>query len=192
MLDWLSEKAEKWARPADDTATRFYAVVADASRNQEFYKAYGVDDSIDGRFDVLVLHAVLVVRRLTAIADGAGEAASQGVLDTMFADLDLSLHEMGVGETKVGKKVKTMATAWLGRMKAYGDGLDNGDATRLAEALGRNLYRGNGTDALANGLAADMLEAERALKALADGAVTPEAVAPVLGRLGAPKGKRGG
>ena len=188
MLDWLSEKAEKWARPADDTATSFYAAVAEASRNPDFYDAHGVDDSIDGRFDVLVLHAVLVVRRLAAIADGAGEAASQGLLDTMFADLDLSLHEMGVGENKVGRKVKTMATAWLGRMKAYGDGLDRGERSGLAKALGRNLYRGKGSDASANRLAAAMLEADRSLKALADGAVTPDAVAAVLGSLGPSSG----
>ena len=195
MLDWLSEKAEKWARPADDTATGYYAVIAEASRRPGFYRAYGVDDSVDGRFDALVLHAVLVVRRLDAGAGGKGEGVSpslspsQGVLDTMFADLDLSLREMGVGETKIGKKVKTMATAWLGRMAAYSKGLDEGDRAVLAEALGRNLYRGNGADALANGLADAVLEAERHLKSVADADLAPETVAPVLARLAAPGGR---
>ena len=193
MLDWLSEKAEKWARPADDTATGYYAVIAGASRRPDFYRAYGVDDSVDGRFDALVLHAVLVVRRLEAGAGGNGQSASrsQGVLDTMFADLDLSLREMGVGETKIGKKVKTMATAWLGRMAAYSKGLDEADRAVLAEALGRNLYRGNGADALANGLADAVLDAERRLKSVADADLAPETVAPVLARLAAPGGRGG-
>ena len=183
MLDWLSGKVEQWARPAGGEATRFYAVVARASRNPAFYRAYGVDDSVDGRFDTLVLHAALVVRRLAAIPGGAGEGLAQGVLDTMFADLDLSLHEMGVGDTKVGGKVKTMAKAWLGRVKAYDTAIASGDSPMLARALERNLYRGNGADALANGLSGAVLGAARALRELAAGAVSPEAAAAALARI---------
>ena len=184
MLDWLSDKVEKWARPASEPATELYAAVAEAARNPDFYSAYGVDDSVDGRFDTLVLHAALVVRRLSAMAGGSGGELAQGVIDTMFADLDLSLHEMGVSDTKVGGKVKTMAKAWLGRMTAYDVAIAGGDRTVLARALERNLYRESGTDALGNDLADAVLRADSALGAMGDDAVTPEAVAAVLAGLG--------
>ena len=71
--------------------------------------------------------------------------AGQGVVDTMFADMDLSLHEIGVSENKVGKKVKQMATAYMGRMEAYGAALAANDAAMLADVLNRNLYREDGT-----------------------------------------------
>ena len=190
MLDWLSDKVEKWARPADGPATEFYAAVAGAARNPDFYTAYGVDDSIDGRFDTLVLHAALVVRRLTAMAGGSGGELAQGVIDTMFADLDLSLLEMGVGDTKVGGKVKAMAKAWLGRVSAYDAAIAGADRAVLAGALERNLYRGSGADALGNGLVEAILRADKALGAMEDDAVTPATVATVLAGIGA--GDRGG
>lgn len=180
MLGWLSDRVVKWARPAGESATRFYAVIAEASRDPGFYISYGVDDSVDGRFDTLMLHSALVVRRLTAMAGGAGEGIAQGVLDTMFADLDLSLHEMGVSENKVGNKVKTMAKAWLGRMAVYDKGIADADRAALAAALARNLYRGNGTDALANGLADAILATAASLNAMEDDAVTPETVSEAL------------
>ena len=87
---------------------------------------------------------------------------SQSVTDVMFADMDLSLHEIGVSENKVSKKVKTMATAYMGRRQAYVDALDSDDSSALADALSRNLYRENGIDPAANGLVAMvMAEAER-------------------------------
>ena len=189
MLDWLSNKVEEWARPAGGPATEFYAAVARAARNPLFYRAYGVDDSVDGRFDTLVLHAALLVRRLSAMAGREGGELAQGVIDTMFADLDLSLLEMGVGDTKVGGKVKAMAKAWLGRMTAYDAAIAGADPAVLAGALERNLYRGSG-DALGNGLAGAVLRADGALGALGDGAVTPAAVAAVLA--GIAEGNHGG
>ena len=181
MLDWLSDKVEKWARPASEPATELYAAIAKAARNPEFYRAYGVDDSIDGRFDTLVLHAALVVRRLSAMAGGE---LAQGVIDTMFADLDLSLHEMGVSDNKVGGKVKAMAKAWLGRMTAYDAAIADGHRAVLAKALERNLYRESGIDALGNGLADAVLRADSALGAMVDDAVTSEAVDAVLADIG--------
>ena len=167
MLSWLSKKVEQWARPADERAHRIYAVLADNARNPAFYERYGVADTYDGRFDTLTLMVVLAVRRMTAAGDD-GKALGQGVIDTMFADMDLSLHEIGVSENKVGKKVKQMATAYLGRMQAYGEGLDAGDENGLAATLNRNLYRDNWTDAKANGLAAAVLAEEARLNSLDD------------------------
>lgn len=161
MLSWLSKKVEKWARPADERAHLVYATLADNARNPEFYSRYAVADTLDGRFDTLTLMVMLAVRRLAAAGD-EGKTLGQGVVDTMFADMDLSLHEIGVSENKVGKKVKQMATAYMGRVNAYGQAIDQGDINVLAETLNRNLYRENGADSRANGLAGAVLaEAER-------------------------------
>ena len=167
MLSWLSKKVEQWARPADDLPFRLYEAIAAQSRDPEFYARYQVEDTLDGRFDTLTLMVMLVVRRLSSIGD-EGKAIGQGIVDTMFADMDLSLHEIGVSENKVGKKVKQMATAYLGRVKAYGAALDAGDHDMLALALARNLYRDNGTDAGANGLAAAVLAENNRLSSLDD------------------------
>ena len=61
-----------------------------------FFKKYGVSDDVDGRFDALSLVVILVMRRLKSL-DESGKALSQDLFDSMFADMDLSLREMGAG-----------------------------------------------------------------------------------------------
>lgn len=167
MLNWLSKKVEQIARPGSDEAYKLYASIAQAARQPEFYQRFEVEDSFDGRFDTLTLVAVLVAHRLKNCGE-QGYAMSQSVTDVMFADMDLSLHEIGVSENKVSKKVKTIATAFMGRMQVYVDAIDRGDDAGLADALHRNLYRENGTDSIANGLVGMIKDEVKRLASLPD------------------------
>jgi cytochrome b pre-mRNA-processing protein 3 len=58
----------------------------------------------------------------------------------MFSDMDQNLRELGVGDLAVGRRVKTMARGFYGRVKAYDEGLGRADDAALAAALRRNLY----------------------------------------------------
>ena len=167
MITRVSRIIEKWARPGGDEAHLIYSNIAAAARRPEFYLNYEVEDTLDGRFDTLTLMVVLVIHRLNK-AGSAGKELAQEVIDMMFADMDLSLHEIGVSENKVGKKVKTMATAFLGRMNAYSAAIDREDEVELAAALRRNLYRDNGTDPAKNGLVEAVLAQVRRLAAISD------------------------
>src|SRR5258708_38562126 len=91
-----------------------------------------------------------ILYRLKAETGAAG--LSQDLFDTMFADMDRSLREMGVGDLGVGRRVRAMAEALYGRMAAYEAGLAADDAT-LSAALRRNLYGSLGADAPAAGAA---------------------------------------
>ena len=121
------------SRPAVDPATAalYRAAIAQA-RQPAFYSLYGVPDTIDGRFDLLLLHVFLIMRRL-ADAD-----ARQRLFDLMFADMDRSLREMGAGDMSIGKKIKPMIAAFYGRAQAYETALAAGHQ-ELATALARNL-----------------------------------------------------
>ena len=122
-----------------ETAAHLYSALVERARAPVFYSAYGVADTVDGRFDMIALHAFLVMHRLKD-EKGMGNL-SQALFDFMFGDMDRSLREMGVGDLGVGKRVKEMVTAFYGRVDAYQNGLSNGPEA-LAEALSRNLYRG--------------------------------------------------
>jgi cytochrome b pre-mRNA-processing protein 3 len=114
-----------------------YRRIVERAREPYFYAEWGVPDSFDGRFELLALHAFLVLHRLR----GEGEAAdrfAQALFDTLFADMDRGLREMGVGDLGVGRYVKDMAKAFYGRIAAYEKGLD-ADAA-LAAGLRRNLF----------------------------------------------------
>lgn len=121
-------------RLAEDLYFRIVAV----ARQPVFYRDFAVPDTVNGRFDMIILLTALIARRLRRDqADGARDLAN-GVFDVLFADMDRSLREMGVGDLRVGKKVKAMAKAFYGRSKAYDDALDGKEP--LEAALARNLY----------------------------------------------------
>ncbi len=125
--------------PADQAVVPLYLRLVERSRDPEFYLRFGVPDTLDGRFDMLVLHAFIVLERLSG-QDGEG-ALVQSLIDRLFADMDVTLREMGVGDLSVGKKVKQMAEAFYGRSRAYREALASSDDVALEEALRRNVYR---------------------------------------------------
>jgi cytochrome b pre-mRNA-processing protein 3 len=121
-------------------AVALYRSIVEQARQPGFYSHHGVPDSLDGRFDMIVLHSFLVMRRLRAIGSKAADGLSQDLFDLLFADMDVNLREIGVGDLGVGKRVKKMAQAFYGRVEAYEAGLTATDDGILSDALGRNLY----------------------------------------------------
>lgn len=127
---------------------RLYAGIVGQARHPAFYTASdhtvsagegrGVPDTVEGRFEVVTLHAWLVMRRLAA--EGPDLAAlNQALFDHMFTDLDFSLRELGASEMVVGKKVKDLGAHFYGRADAYESGLKE-PAPALEAALDRNLF----------------------------------------------------
>ena len=83
----------------------------------------GVADTIDGRFEMIVLHLFLVLNRLK----GEGvEDLRQNLTDEFFSDMDRSLRELGVSDVAVGKKVRKIAESYYGRVTAYDRALSGG------------------------------------------------------------------
>ncbi len=111
------------------------------SRLPAFYLHLEVADTVEGRFDMIMLHMFLVMRKLKTGGDET-EQFSQELYDLMFADMDLNLRELGVGDMGLARRVPKMAEAFYGRIIAYEEGLtaDDGNAS-LKSALDRNLYR---------------------------------------------------
>ncbi len=124
--------------PLQEAAHELYGRIVAQARQPGFYQGGGVPDSIDGRFDLIVLHVFLVLNRLKR-EESRASGLSQALFDLLFLDMDRSLREMGVGDIGVGKRVKAMVQAFYGRMSAYDTALAADDAA-LQEALKRNLF----------------------------------------------------
>lgn len=115
-------------------ARALYRQIAERARRPVLFTRYGVPDTIDGRFEMLCLHAYAVFHGLKGKGADA-DALSQAVYDAMFADLDGSLRELGAADIGVGKRIKAMTEALNGRIQAYDrDG-------ELEQAIRRNVYR---------------------------------------------------
>lgn len=127
----------KRKRANQDLFDRLYGSMSAASRAPAFYAALGVPDTVEGRFDMLTLHAVLVLERLKQLPPPADEFA-QDFVDDLFRRFDAALREMGVGDISVPKRMKRIASHFMGRAKAYNDALSlGGDA--MVRALARNV-----------------------------------------------------
>jgi cytochrome b pre-mRNA-processing protein 3 len=115
-----------------------YASLTDASRQPAFYTMAGVPDTVEGRFDLLTLHAILVLERLKQLPPPADDFA-QDFVDDLFNRFDAALREMGVGDISVPKRMKRIASHFMGRAKAYNEALALGDEA-MAASLARNVF----------------------------------------------------
>lgn len=130
-----------------------------AARRPGLYTRLGVPDTVEGRFEALCLHAILVLRRLNRLPVPAAEVA-QDLVNSVFTQLDASLRELGVGDMGVAKRMKKLGAAFYGRAEGYDAALSAGDTAALAAALVRNVLGGEGDGA---GLAAYVQAADTAL-----------------------------
>ncbi len=133
-----------------------YAAAVGAARDPWFYQALGVPDTLDGRFDLVALHAFLLIQRLQAAPDPAPDLA-QALFDAMFRDMDDNLREIGVSDLSVGRRMRAMWEAFHGRAKVYTSAIEAADGISLEAALARNVWRGTAPDGAAASLAAVVL-----------------------------------
>ncbi len=153
--------------PLKARARVLYDDVLEAARRPALYGPKGAPDTVDGRFDLIVLHAILLFRRLR---DGGetGKRLAQLVFDIMFDDMDAALREMGTGDLSVGKRIKAMGEAFYGRAKAYESALAAGDEDALAGAIARNMFDADGEEADAPRAAAFARYAMRCARQLSE------------------------
>ena len=124
--------------PERTAAELAYRRIVEQARQPGFFLYCGVPDTIDGRFELICLHAFLYLHRLKGEQPRSARLGRRFVA-AMFADFDRSLREMGTGDLSVGREVKRMAEAFYGRFAAYEEGLAADDAV-LRPALARNLF----------------------------------------------------
>jgi cytochrome b pre-mRNA-processing protein 3 len=153
MLDLLRKSTTR-----RQDGQRLYDGLVSRSRSPVFFTGFAVPDTLDGRFDVLALHAWLALAQLKA---AGADAAAQSLTNTIFTGFDECLREQGAGDMGISRKLKAFADGFYGRLAAY-----QAAATpeELAAALARNLYRGAAVDGRARVLAHYAFAARQALQ----------------------------
>ncbi len=126
----------RYAQP--DTISVLYGMIVAQARIPCFYSDYAVADTVNGRFDLLVLHLALVLDRLAQ--EEALRPLGQQIFDRFCQDMDHNLREMGVGDLKMPTEMRRVGEAYYGRSQAYQVALAAVDEQTLAEAVSRNIY----------------------------------------------------
>jgi len=129
-----------------------YGMIVAQAREPAFYADYGVPDTVQGRFDLIVLHLVLLLRRLAPEPD-LPRGLGQRLFDAFCRDLDGNLREMGIGDLAVPKHMRRFGEAFYGRQAAYLAALEAADQRDFENALARNIFMQAATDSRAACLA---------------------------------------
>ena len=146
----------------------YQSLVAQA-RSTAFYAEMDVPDTVEGRFDLILLHVFLIDERLEAGGD-VYIRLRRFIQEVMVSDMDRSFRELGVGDMSVGKEMKKVGAALLGRKAAYKEALaETASEGALAEAITKNVYKGEECEGL-DKLTSYIIEARKALAAAEVGA----------------------
>jgi cytochrome b pre-mRNA-processing protein 3 len=149
--------------PQAGSMARLYGAIVAQARIETFYREYGVPDSLSGRFEMVVLHTVLALRRLD---HESTRAEGQILFDLFCRDMDANLREIGIGDLSVPREMRKMGEAFYGRQAAYEKALTASDRAALVAALARNVFgRATGSGEGAERLADYVMDAERQLAA---------------------------
>jgi len=153
-----------------DISSLLYGAIVAQARNPVLYRDFAVADSVDGRFEAIVLHTVVVLRRLRAGSEQA-RAAGQAIFDQFWLEMDQSLREMGVSDLAVPKRMRKLGEVYYGRAAACESALSGEAGKSLADVLARAIPAAEGREVDAGTLAAYIRATDAALAAAQDDAL---------------------
>ena len=105
-------------RPVRGASLGLYDDAVQQARAPALYAVLGAPDTVEGRFELLTVHVILLTERLTG-QGGVAETSRQALFDIYVSNLDGALREMGVGDLVVGKRMKALGKAFYGRSAGY-------------------------------------------------------------------------
>ena len=114
-----------------------YRKILQTSYNNWFYKDLKVDDTIEGRFEIIVLH-IFVLFKILDERNEENTIFKQKLLETFIEELDSTYREIGISDNTFAKKMKIAVQSIYGRIDSYNNQFDNIDL--FSESLQRNIW----------------------------------------------------
>jgi cytochrome b pre-mRNA-processing protein 3 len=146
-----------------EAAERLYAACVAAARRPVFFLELGVPDTLQGRFEIMTLHLFAMVHRLMR-DPGDDRDLARSLAEAFVADMDDALRGLGVGDTRIPKRMQTFYGSFAGRLASYEKALaDSREA--LTASVERNVFPGGDADRQAAALAAYLVDAADAVRA---------------------------
>ena len=137
MLNWLAKRATR-----KRNAHNLYGSIVALSRSPTLYTEFGVPDTLEARFEILVLHMFIFIERMQRSGEETQEL-TQDVVDLFFADMDTTSREAGVGDLAVPKKMRKLAAVFQERMREYNQAANTPDRKAITKEFKQNIYHGD-------------------------------------------------
>ena len=159
MLSWF-----KGASHTRGTARKLYGAVVTQARRPEFYADLRVPDTPEGRYELVALHLVLLLERLSHEEGPPAKRLGQVLSEVFVIDMDDNMREMGVGDLTVPRKVKKAAAGLFERALRYRLALaPQAGQADLGKVLAENFLSEGGGDIDVAGLSAYVRRAAAAM-----------------------------
>jgi len=113
MLAWLKQALNR-----QRTARSLYGSIVTQARSRAIYRDWRVPDTIEGRFEMIALHLILVLHRLAREGED-GHLLGRALTEIVATDIDDNLREMTIGDMAVPREVKRAIAAIQDRHAAY-------------------------------------------------------------------------
>ncbi|MCX8507229.1 MAG: hypothetical protein ORN98_11545 [Alphaproteobacteria bacterium] len=132
--------------PEQTIAKILWRQLVEAARAPIFYQEFTVPDHAAARFEMVVIHAYLLFARLKSLPPNVSHF-TKPIADALFTqmtqDFEQNLRQMGVGDLRVGAKIKELMAAFYSRIVAYDRCFsenNNRAVDDLAEKLHQNIW----------------------------------------------------
>lgn len=109
-----------------EAAARWHHWILSAARDPRPYQKGWVQDTRDGRFQMVTLISTLVLRRLRE-CDVDGRQLADQVYKVVFSDFDYALREEGVGDSSIARKIRRLGEEFFGLARAIDQALSAAD-----------------------------------------------------------------
>ena len=136
-------------RGEDIAAAGLYTQCLKQSRLPVFYGAGKVDDSYNGRIDLLTLHMTVIMAAAQKFG-AEGRQLNQALYDVMVQDFNIAMREEGLADTGISRRIKPMISLFFERTKAYTQALHG--ETALGPVIKNNLLQESANAAFASAL----------------------------------------
>ena len=97
-----------------------------------FYKELEIENDINGRFEIIVLHIFIIFNSLSKDSS-ENKVFKQNLLETFIDELESTYRELGISDNTFGKKMKVAAKSMYGRLSSYSESFN--DNNLFNEAL---------------------------------------------------------
>jgi cytochrome b pre-mRNA-processing protein 3 len=115
-----------------------YDAIIRQSRVPEFYTKCGVPDDLVGRYNMIVIHLIILITASKKISDIATYDLNHGILESFTRDMDAMVRDLGVEDAHVEQEVKKVMDLCLSDMILYEKAITSADKKALSTAIASN------------------------------------------------------
>lgn len=159
-MNWFVKKNSPSCQLSSKNAEILYSRVVEKIRDPRLYHDYGIEDSPQGRFELLSLHLFIFLRTLKERGGTDANQLSQDICNLFAADMDHSLRDIRVSEMKMARQYKKFIEGFYGRLVSYDTAIEAYYAQRnipkeapeptvisnFVDAILKNVYNGDSSN----------------------------------------------